>query len=122
MSFPPHVLRDWVQRQGVARYSAELAPCHPEQEVERLTSMLWTRVSVLSDMEVVLYLASLLGRQAMADCLNRVLQQRARSTTRFGQWLPPGHALPWPRSRAACPAFVRPAFPVAWGAGTSSCH
>ena len=92
MSFPPHVLRDWVQRQGVARYSAELAPCHPEQEVERLTSLLWTRVSVLSDMEVVLYLTSLLGPQAMADCLNRVLQQRARSTTRFGRWLPPSPA------------------------------
>ena len=54
--------------------------------------MLWTRIAVLSDTEMVLYLASLLGPQAMSDCLSRVLQQRARSTTRFGQWLPPGPA------------------------------
>ena len=79
--------RTWWKKKLL--YSAELAPCHPEQEVVRLTSLLWTRLSVLSDMEVVLYLASLLGPQAMADCLSRVLQQRARATTRFGQWLPP---------------------------------
>ena len=96
MSFPPHVLRDWVQQQEVARYTAELTGFRPEREVEELTASLRTRISVLSDMEVVLYCALLLGPQAMSDCLLGALQQRARSTHRFGHLLPPGpaHALP----------------------------
>ena len=88
--------RNWVQQAGVARYSAELAPHYPEPEVERLTSMLRMRVSILSNMEMVLYLAFLLGPRVMADCLHGVLQQRARAATRFGQRFPPdlAHALP----------------------------
>ena len=54
MSFPPHVLRDWVQRQGVARYSVLLAAGRSDAEVARLTENLWTRLSVLPDLEVVL--------------------------------------------------------------------
>ena len=96
MSFPPHVLRDWVQQQGVARYTAELTGFRPEREVEELTASLRARISVLSDMEVVLYFALLLGPQAMSDRLLGALQQRARSTHRFGHLLPPGpaHTLP----------------------------
>ena len=92
MSFPPHVLRDWVQAQGLARYHVELSGTRPEREVEELTASLRARVSVLSDMEVVLYFALLLGPQAMSDCLLGALQQRARSTHRFGHLLPPDPA------------------------------
>ena len=124
MSFPPLVLRDWVQQQGVARYTAELTGLQPEREVERLTTLLRTRVSVLSHMEVVLYLTSLLGPQAMADCLFGVLQQRARSTHRFGQWLPPGLAamppLRWPWPRAGSPTFIVHVPHAAGGCGVST--
>ena len=92
--------RNWVQQAGVARYSAELTPHYPELEVERLTSMLRMRVSILTDIEMVLYLAFLLGPRVMADCLHGVLQQRARTAARFGQRFPPdlAHALPTNRS------------------------
>ena len=92
--------RNWVQQAGVARYSAELAPHYPAPEVERLTSMLRTRVSILPDIEMVLYLTLLLGPWVMADCLHGVLQQRARIAIRFGQRFPPdlAHALPTNRS------------------------
>ena len=99
MSFPPHVLRDWVQAQGLARYHVELSGTRPEREVEELTASLRARVSVLSDMEVVLYFALLLGPQAMSDCLLGALQQRARSTHRFGHLLPPDHARALPPCR-----------------------
>ena len=92
MFFPPHVLRDWVQVQGLARYHVELSGTRPEREVEELTALLRARVSVLSDLEVVLYFALLLGPQAMSDCLLGALQQRARSTHRFGHLLPPDPA------------------------------
>ena len=91
--------RNWVQQAGVARDSAELTSHYPELEVERLTSMLRMRISVLADIEMVLYLAFLLGPQVMADCLHGVLQQRARAALRFGQRFPPdlAHALPMNR-------------------------
>ena len=70
MSFPPHVLRDWVQAQGLARFHVELSRgTMPTHEVEASTASLRARVAVLSDMEVVLYFALLLGPQAMSDCL-----------------------------------------------------
>ena len=69
--------------EGLARYHVELSGTRPEREVEELTASLRARVSVLSDLEVVLYFALLLGPQAMSDCLLGALQQRARSTHRF---------------------------------------
>ena len=88
--------RRWVQEAGVARYSAEMAVHYTELEVDRFTSMLRTRLSVLTDMEMVLYLALLLGPQVMAACLHEVLQQRAGTALRVGQRFPPdlAHALP----------------------------
>ena len=67
MSFSPHVLRDWVQRQGVARYSRGLAEGLSEDEVTRAVSQLWSYLSTLSDLEAVLELTSLLGPRAMAE-------------------------------------------------------
>ena len=88
--------RSWVQQAGVARYSAEMASHYTELEIDRFTSMLRARLSVLTDMEMVLYLALLLGPQVMAACLHEVLQQRARAALRVGQRFPPdlSHALP----------------------------
>ena len=88
--------RRWVQEAGVARYSAEMAVHYTELEVDRFTSMLRTRLSILTDMEMVLYLALLLGPQVMAACLHEVLQQRASTALRVGHRFPPdlAHALP----------------------------
>ena len=84
------------------------------------------RVSVLSDMEVVLYFALLLGPQAMSDCLLGALQQRARSTHRFGHLLPPDPARALPCRPCACSGpglALQPSTPVPSlrpGAATSS--
>ena len=87
--------RRWEQA-GVARYSGEMATHYTELEISRFTSMLRARLSVLTDMEMVLYLALLLGPQVMAACLHEVLQQRAGTALRVGQRFPPdlAHALP----------------------------
>ena len=104
--------RRWVQQAGVARYSAEMAVHYTELEVDRFTSMLRARLSVLTDMEMVLYLALLLGLQVMAACLLEVLQQRAGTALRVGQRCPSRSAnspplRPW--LRAECSAFLYPA-------------
>ena len=88
--------RRWVQQAGVACYSAEMAAQYTETEISRFTSMLRARLSILTDMEMVLYLALLLGPRVMAACLHEVLQQRASISLRRGQRFPPdlAHALP----------------------------
>ena len=117
--------RSWVQQAGIARYSAEMASHYTELEIDRFTSMLRARLSVLTDMEMVLYLALLLGPQVMAACLHEVLQQRACTALRVGQRFPPDlpHALPLLRlrSRAECASFVCPAVSARRSAHTSYC-
>ena len=87
--------KSWVQQAGVAHYSAEMAAQYTELEISRFTSMLQARLSILSDLEMVLYLALLLGPRVMAACLHEVLQQRAGAALQRGQRFPPdlAHAL-----------------------------
>ena len=82
--------------------------------------MLQARLSILSDLEMVLYLALLLGPRVMAACLHEVLQQRAGTALQRGQRFPPdlAHALPVRRpcvlspERSARPTLLRQPLPA----------
>ena len=120
----------WVQQAGVARYSAEMAAQYTELEISRFTSMLQARLSILSDLEMVLYLALLLGPRVMAACLHEVLQQRASTALRRGQRFPPdlAHALPVRRpcvlspERSARPTLLRQSPPAATATPSHAPH
>ena len=122
--------RRWVQQAGVARYSVEMAAHYTELEISRFTSMLRARLSVLTDMEMVLYLALLLGPQVMAASLHDVLQQRAGAALRVGQRFPPdlAHALPIRRPCAlgselgARPSSLRRSSPATTAVPSHAAH
>ena len=127
--------RRWVQQAGVARYSAEMAAQYTELEISRFTSMLQARLSILSDLEMVLYLALLLGPQVMAACLHEVPTGpsscpasspplRPESGAECSAYPPPAASAcdnchpfsraPWSALLRACPArvvYARPAAP-----------
>ena len=116
--------RRWVQQAGVARYSMEMAAHYTELEISRFTSMLNARLSVLTDMEMVLYLALLLGPQVMAASLQDVLQQRAGTAVRVGQRFPPDltYALPIRRPCALRPSSLRRSSPATAAVPSHSAH
>ena len=122
MSFPPHVLRDWVQRQGVARYSSGLAEGLSEEEVNGAVTQLWAHLSTLSDLEAVLELTALLGPRAMAEALGRVLQQRARSARLYSRYLPPRPGGVRPAILLPAPSQAAAARPTSLVATPSTVH
>ena len=92
--------------------------------------MLRARLSILTDMEMVLYLALLLGPRVMAVCLHEVLQQRASTSLRRGQRFPPdlAHALPIRRpcvlgsELSARPTSLRQSPPAATATPPQAAH